>query len=124
MQRLRTAQQAPLSGLDQALWEDLIRRRCGLSFSAARLRLLKQALAERLQATGLASCNEYYHYVLFHPRGEEEWRKLLELLVNRETSFFRHLPSFAGLTDHVLPRLTEERAKYGGSFIHRWRARC
>lgn len=90
------------------LWRDLVRSRCGLVFSESRLRVLRRSLSERIACYHMRSLRDYYQYVLEDPAGEAEWQTLVELLVNHETSFFRHQPSFAALTQYVLPE-----------FIHR-----
>ncbi len=97
-----------LSTLECDLWQALIQQRCGLFFSESRLRLLRQSLWERLRLHHMRNYGEYYNYVLFHPGGDREWKVLLELLLNHETSFFRHQPSYHALVTHVLPALLGE----------------
>jgi chemotaxis methyl-accepting protein methylase len=113
-----------LSDLDRALWEDLIRRRLGLAFSAARLRILHQALLARRQARRLATFNDYYHLVAYAKDGPEEWQALQALLVNHETCFFRHAASFAALADPVLPQRVRDRRAAGETALHLWSAGC
>jgi type IV pilus assembly protein PilK len=124
MQQVQDGTRSDLTELDQALWGELIRQRCGLAFSESRLGILRHALDKRVKRRGLKSYNDYYHYVLFHKWGELEWQNLLELLVNRETSFFRHLPSFTALTSYVLPRLLTGKTKSGVSLFNGWSAGC
>jgi len=88
-----------------ALWQTLIQQRCGLYFSESRLRALRQHLWERMQLRHLHNYSSYYHLVAAQPADNEEWQALLELLLNHETSFFRHLPSYHALRTHVLPGL-------------------
>ena len=60
----------------------------------------------------LANFANYYHFVRFNRDGQSEWEELLESILNHETSFFRHRPSFDVLREFVLPRLVEK--KRGG----------
>jgi chemotaxis methyl-accepting protein methylase len=97
-----------MSVCEGALWQALIQQRCGLYFSESRLRFLRQSLWERMRLHHTHSYGDYYHYVAFHPAGDSEWQALLELLLNHETSFFRHIPSFEALATHVLPALLHD----------------
>jgi chemotaxis methyl-accepting protein methylase len=72
----------------------------------------------------MRSLQEYYHYVAFNPAGTAEWQELLDSLLNHETSFFRHSPSFTTLTGYVLPALFQARDKHGAQTLHMWSAGC
>lgn len=111
----------PMSAAETAVWQDLVGRRCGLTFSESRMRLLRQGVHARMQCRGLASATEYYHHLVFHPDGSREWPELLDLLLNKETSFFRHQASFDVLTGQVLPRLA---AAGGAEPLQMWSAGC
>jgi chemotaxis methyl-accepting protein methylase len=65
---------------------------------------------------------EYYNNILFHPHGDREWQVLLELLLNHETSFFRHQPSYEALVTHVLPTLSRDPQR--GRTFSLWSAGC
>jgi chemotaxis methyl-accepting protein methylase len=120
---MRTNAVAPeLSPLHEGRWRELIGRRCGLAFSDARLRVLRQALDERMRRLGCDDLGDYYRQVALDADGHAEWRQLLELLVNRETSFFRHAPAFDALTDHVMPQLRRDRP--AGEPARLWSAGC
>jgi chemotaxis methyl-accepting protein methylase len=104
------------------LWRDYIRHRCGLCFSDSRVWFLRQSLWERMRLCGTQSYREYYHYVTTHAAGEAEWLALLEGLLNHETGFFRHPPSFTALTEHVLPERLGDKAT--AAPITMWSAGC
>jgi chemotaxis methyl-accepting protein methylase len=70
----------------------------------------------------MQSYREYYRYVVTHTAGEAEWLTLLEGLLNHETHFFRHPPSFTALSENVLPELIGVRAP--GDPITMWSAGC
>lgn len=83
------------------MWRSLVMQRSGLFFTDSRLYYLAQRLWERMQRRNVASYSDYYRYVLLDRAGEREWMTLLEGLVNNETRFFRHEPSFAALGEIV-----------------------
>lgn len=119
-----SSQAAPpeLAGSELDLWQTLIRQRCGLSFSESRLRFLRQSLWERVRLHHLRGYWDYYSYVMFHPQGQREWKGLLELLLNHETSFFRHQPSYEALVKHVFPALVRDPQR--GPLLSMWSAGC
>src|SRR6266853_263558 len=103
------------------LWCELILRRCGLAFRNARLPDVIGIVRERAKARGLSS--EAYYQMLSKP-GENapEWEALVERLINHETSFFRHPPSFDALYRHILPELRDARPRAGK--LNLWSAGC
>lgn len=94
---------------DVSLWRSLIMERSGLFFTDSRLYFLAQRLWERIQLHRLASYAEYYRYLVLSRDGQQEWLLLLEELLNNETRFFRHQPSFRALRESVLPALWERK---------------
>lgn len=113
----------PLSSAEETLWCELIQQRCGLVLSASRLPLLHQALRKRLRYRRLTSFTSYYEQLAGPQRGDE-WNELLSLLLNHESSFFHHWPSFAALARDVLPLLRQAKAARGESCLRVWSAGC
>jgi chemotaxis methyl-accepting protein methylase len=109
---------------EKALWEEFIVRQCGLAFAQSRARVLAEALQVRMQARQLTSHAVYYHLAAFDKEGPREWRELLELLVNSDTCFFRHEPSFAALTQIALPALLEAKRRRTEQEVRMWSAGC
>jgi type IV pilus assembly protein PilK len=105
-----------LTPAEGKLWCELVERRSGLFFPASQWHYLRRALWERMQVCGTASYSDYYR-VVAQP-GAPEWPSLLAGLLNSETAFFRHQPSFAAL-DRIL------RARAAGSpAVQLWSAGC
>ncbi len=102
-----------LSPLEIDIWQGFILRRCGLYFTRNRLEFMRRRLWERMAVHKMQSYTDYYHYVAFNQAGETEWKALLSLLLNHETGFFRHPPSFDALTGHVLPQLMQTKKEQG-----------
>lgn len=111
-----------LSAEASALWQELIQQRCGLFFSASRQRLLRQSLLARMSVHRMPHWRDYYQYMAFHPAAGDEWQALIELLLNHESGFFRHQPSFRALSDTVLPALMQHRTS--GETMTMWSAGC
>jgi chemotaxis methyl-accepting protein methylase len=113
-----------MSDLEYEIWRGCVQQRCGLYFTDSRKRILRQRLWERMRLLGIRSYSEFYHYVNFNPAGEREWEEVQESLLNLETRFFRHPPSFKALTDYILPDLMSARQKRGVNAITMWSAGC
>lgn len=109
---------------ERALWAALIRTRCGLDFEGRRAHQLASALTARLHARHLTDYGAYYHYLVYNPEGGSEWDTLVELLLNHETSFFRHAPAFAAFERHVLPELVARKQMVGDQRLTLWSAGC
>src|SRR5262245_2094740 len=103
------------------IWYDLILRRCGLTFRSAQLAGVMSVVREQAKARGVTT--EAYYQLLSKP-GEHaaEWEALVERLINHETSFFRHPPSFDALQRHILPELRDARPR--GGKLNLWSAGC
>lgn len=113
-----------ISELEFELWRDLIEARCGTRFTETRMLYLTRCLWQRMRETGVKSYGDYYRRVVYGAGGEAEWEVLLELLLNRETGFFRHPPSYQALTSRVIPELVAARASQGIRALTCWSAGC
>ncbi|MEW6735266.1 MAG: protein-glutamate O-methyltransferase CheR [Acidobacteriota bacterium] len=113
-----------MSASEHQVWREFVERRCGIDFGETRIDYLCMRLWERMRLREMTNYNYYYHYVAFNPQGEQEWNELVELLVTKETSFFRHQPSFKALQDYVLPQLISLRQSQGVNSLNIWSACC
>ncbi len=113
-----------ISESELALWQDLIQQRSGHYFSQSRHRFLRQRLWERMCLLGINNYYDYYKFIVFNPKGAAEWLALQEQMLNTETSFFRHDPSFRALNEYVLPRLCSAKQKQQNKVITMWSAGC
>ena len=113
-----------MPAIDQDRWSALVEERCGTTFGESRMRHLEAGLWERMRQRGTRGYGEYYEYVAFNPGGDLEWAALLESLVNHETSWFRHPPTFECLGEQILRPLIVEKHKRGGAALSMWSAGC
>src|SRR5262249_45865242 len=91
-------------------WCQLIVRRCGLTFRETQIPGVLQYINGQMQASGVDE-RGYYELLSAEADGGPEWTALVEHLLNHETSFFRHPPSFDAMGKHILPELREARAR-------------
>jgi len=109
-------------GIAPQVWCDLILRRCGLAFRHTRLADVIAAIRHQMSAHGVSTEGEFYRLLTKPDAGAAEWDALIERLINHETSFFRHPPSFDALRHHILPELRDRRGRSGR--LNFWSAGC
>ena len=102
-------------------WQDLIVKRCGLTFRHVRTAEVVALVRDQMRACGMQSEAIYFQLLSSQPGHSLDWDGLIERLTNHETSFFRHPPSFDALRLHVLPEL---RASRKGTRLSLWSAGC
>ncbi|MBI4748481.1 MAG: protein-glutamate O-methyltransferase CheR [Acidobacteria bacterium] len=113
-----------MSPSEHKIWRQFIENRCGIDFGETRLQYLCRRLSERMRALNITGFHRYYTYLNFNAEKEQEWPKLLELLVVGETSFFRHEGSFLALRNLVIPGLIARKQQTGSQGLTMWSAGC
>lgn len=105
------------------LFRDLLQKRCGIYFNAQNRSDLEDALAQVLRLTALDELT-YYHFLENASTDEDLWRLLINRVTIGETYFFRNMPHFDILREHILPALIEQRRKLGLRILRLWSAGC
>jgi chemotaxis methyl-accepting protein methylase len=113
--------QSGMTRREEEMWCDLVERRCGICFSNARFYVLHNCLARQMQERGFERYGDYYALVL---RSGAEWGSLVDRLVNRETSFFRDMPSFTALAEELLPSIIANKTSRRSRRVALWSAGC
>jgi chemotaxis methyl-accepting protein methylase len=116
------AARAGAEPVDPQAWQELIVKRCGLTFRHVRTREVVGLVREQMHACGIQNESMYFQLLAAQPGPSLEWDALIERLTNHETSFFRHPPSFDALRLHVLPELRA--SKKGAARLSLWSAGC
>lgn len=118
-----TAPRPTLTERWQQAWLEWVEQRSGLHIRDTRLHVLESSLRERMAATGAETHELYFQRVAV--RGDSrESAALLDRLLNHETSFFRHAPSFEVLGQHLLPKLAVAARSAGQPVLSLWSAGC
>ena len=113
-----------ISDIEHLRWRDLIRRFCGIDYPRERVRHLRDSLLLAMRRRAITSYDEYYQFVLRDRQGPAEILSLLDHLLNHQTSFFRHRPSFETLRGRVLPELLRQRPRPQAEPLRFWSAGC
>jgi chemotaxis protein methyltransferase CheR len=84
---------------------DLVNSYAGLHFDDDALVLFDRRLTDRLAALQLSGYDEYYKYLRFNARGQQELDEVLERVTTNETYFFRQEYQLRAFKNEVLPRI-------------------
>jgi chemotaxis protein methyltransferase CheR len=104
------------------LLRDFIHGYCGIYFDDGSKFLLERRLTRRLEQRQLRSFEEYYHFLRYDRKREEELAVLVDNLTTNETYFFRESPQLRAFSQEILPELREILADR--KVIRIWSAGC
>lgn len=114
----------PLSDEEFRLIRDLIYNHCGLFFDTDATYLLEKRLAKRLQFHQLSSFRDYYHFLKYDRKRDQELSDIMDILTTNETYFFRESFQLRAFTEEIIPALRELKLKNGDRTLRIWSAGC
>jgi len=107
------------------LLRDLVYSHCGLWFDDQNAYLLEKRLIRRLIVNQLKTFREYYQFLRFNRKRENELEEIMDLLTTNETYFFREEYQLKAFTDEIVPELcTAKGTKKTDRRIRVWSAGC
>lgn len=92
------------------LWENLLEKRTGIQLAQAQHALLQAQVSIRMREIGIEDYQQYFDFVDDDIAGVAEWQVLVDRLVVKETSFFRHRPSLALVKDVLGKKVSQQLA--------------
>ena len=104
------------------LIRDLIYNHSGLFFDADSKYLLDRRLLQRVSLHNLSGFREYYQFLKYDRRKEEEVADLMDLLTTNETYFFRESFQLRAFTEEIVPELMQ--LKQRERTLRIWSAGC
>lgn len=104
------------------LIRDLIYNHCGLYFDSDSKYLLDRRLLARLEHHKLAGFKEYYHFLKYDRKKDEEIADIMDILTTNETYFFRESFQLKAFTQEILPELVN--LKERERTLRIWSAGC
>lgn len=96
-------------------WSKLLEERAGICLSDQQRVFLQTQVSMRMRELGQSDYTQYYNRVIDGVSGMMEWSVLIDRLVVKETSFFRHKPSIDLVTKFLQDRINAN-GKLDGSF--------
>ena len=106
------------------LIRDIIYSHCGLYFDNDTKYLLEKRLSRRVQLFNLQCFKEYYHFLKYDRKKDQELSDLMDILTTNETYFFREAFQLKALTDEILPELKLQKEQRGERSLRIWSAGC
>lgn len=90
-------------------WSKLLEERTGIQLANSQRTLIESQLSMRMRELGVADYDEYYQQVSKGVSGQLEWSVLVDRIAIKETSFFRHRPSFELVRHYVQQKINNQR---------------
>jgi chemotaxis protein methyltransferase CheR len=87
------------------LIRDLVHNYCGIYFDNGSKFLVERRLARRLEERQVSTFEEYYHFLRYDRKRDDELAVLVDNLTTNETYFFRESPQLKAFTEEILPEL-------------------
>lgn len=107
------------------LLRDLVYSHSGLYFDDEAKYMLEKRLVRRLAANQLRTYREYYQFLKFNRKREQELEEIMDLLTTNETYFFREAYQLSAFSDEILPELCNRKLEAGQPRrIRIWSAGC
>ena len=116
-----------MTGEEFQTLRDFINQYCGIYFDSKAKFLLERRLSQQLRLHRIRNFRDYYYFLRYDPKREEELNTLAELLTTNETYFFREEYQLRALTEEIIPELVEEKGRELFSFdrvLRIWSAGC
>ena len=104
------------------LLRDFIHDYCGIFFDDGSKFLLERRLNRRLEQHQLKSFEEYYHFLRYDRKREDEIVVLVDNLTTNETYFFREGAQLKAFSEEILPELRSR--NIGKKSLRIWSAGC
>lgn len=116
--------QFDLTELEFRLFREFVHERFGIFFPDEKRHFIRMKLYPRVASLGMLSFREYLLHLQFNDPQEKELFRMLSLLLNNETYFFRELPQLTALRDQILPQMRDEKLRRNERRIRMVSAGC
>ncbi|MDI6735428.1 MAG: CheR family methyltransferase [bacterium] len=116
--------EADMNDEEFLLFQDFILQNSGIFVDEIKRDMLRKALLARTTFLNLSGYADYYKFLKYNPRGEEEFKEILNLITICETYFFRDIKHFHTLRHYLLPEIIKRKQAQGSNGIRIWSAGC
>jgi chemotaxis protein methyltransferase CheR len=106
------------------MFRDFIGTQCGIYFGDSSKFILEKRVARLLRTHRLSRFRDYYLYLRYDRRREEELTTLIDAITTNETYFFREERQLKAFTEEILPELHARKREQGDRKLHIWSAGC
>ena len=113
-----------MSDEEFCLFRDNIYSHCGIYFDIDTKYLLEKRLARRLVALNIATYREYYQFLKYNRKKDQEMMDIMDILTTNETYFFRESFQLKAFTDEVIPEIIKKKSRRNDRTLRIWSAGC
>lgn len=99
-----------MSDEDFRLLRDCVYGHCGIYFDDDSKYLLEKRLARRLAPLKLGSFRDYYQYLKYDRKKDQEMMDIMDVLTTNETYFFRESFQLKAFTDEIIPEIIKNKS--------------
>jgi len=89
-------------------WRELLRERAGVRLNENQKQFLQSQVTMRMREVGEQDIASYFSHISDASEGRLEWSILIDRLVVKETSFFRHQPSLNYVCAHLQNKIVQQ----------------
>ncbi|MFA5073630.1 MAG: protein-glutamate O-methyltransferase CheR [Nitrospirota bacterium] len=104
------------------LLRDFVHDYCGLHFDDDSKFIFEHRLSRRLEQLHLRSFEEYFHFLRYDRKSEQELAVLIDTLTTNETYFFRESGQLKAFSEEILPEIRKTHADK--KMLRIWSAGC
>ena len=101
---------------------EYIYKKTGILFGENKTYLMENRLRYRLEECGCSNYEEYFYFLQYDPRRNQEMPKLFDSVTTNETSFFRDAVQIKAFDDDVLPLVLQENEENRRKELRVWSA--
>lgn len=101
---------------------DMLYDHCGVYFDDESRYFVEGRLQNSLRRLQIDNFKDYYFFIKYNDRGQDEFTQLIDLLTIHETYFFREDQQLKAFSDEILPELLATRGS--GQSLRIWSAGC
>ncbi len=105
-------------------FRDYIHEKSGIFLDDYKTESLRTALNTLMRQRDILDYDSYFRLLTHEIHGDEEFKRLLDLVTVNETCFFRNPPQFDALRQVVLPAIVRAKQETGDRTLRIWSAGC
>ncbi|MDP3937315.1 MAG: protein-glutamate O-methyltransferase CheR [Deltaproteobacteria bacterium] len=109
---------------DFKLLRDFIRAESGIHFGESSKPILEKRMSRLVRARRIRSYRDYYYFLRYDKRKDEEMDSVIDAVTTNETYFFREERQLKAFKDEILPELHAEKLSRGDRTLRIWSAGC
>ncbi|UCZ57399.1 protein-glutamate O-methyltransferase CheR [Desulfurispirillum indicum] len=116
-----TAQVIKLTDEEYKLIRDMVYEYCGIYFQEHKKYIIENRLSRRLKQLNFTSFKDYYYFLKYDRKKDEELVEIMNLLTINETYFFRELGQLKHMISVAIPELVKSKSD---RVLRIWSAAC